>query len=90
MDIFKAFYPQALIRSISQMCIREKALSKSEMAFVKKKLLQAEERNDIIRLARGEGRATILQEIVENDHVLFDWGLKSQHAFFEDSKYREF
>lgn len=44
----------------------------------------------MIRLARGDGRTEILNQIVADDRVIFGWGLKGQHAFHEQSQLRDF
>lgn len=52
--------------------------------FIKNKLLNALTNENIICLARGEGRSRILNDIVFHPEILFDWGEKSVHALLEN------
>lgn len=52
--------------------------------FIKNKLLNALTNENIICLARGEGRSRILNYIVFHPEILFDWGEKSVHALLEN------
>lgn len=52
--------------------------------FIKDKLKKALLNEDIICLARGEGRRKILNDIVFHPEILFDWGEKSVHAFLNN------
>lgn len=60
--------------------------------FFKDKLKKALTNTDIICLARGEGRNSVLNDIVFHPEILFDCGEKSVHAFLEakDEKFRRF
>ena len=90
MDMFSPFNPKQLIRGIPCAKTTGRDLTRQELAVLKEKLYVAEENSNLIRLARGDGRAEILNQIVADDRVLFGWGLKSQHAFYEQSKLRDF
>ncbi len=52
--------------------------------FIKNKLKNALSNENIICLARGEGRSRILNDIVFHPEILFDWGEKSVHALLEN------
>lgn len=52
--------------------------------FIKNKLLNALTNENIICLARGEGRSRILNDIVFHPEILFDWGEKSVHALLDN------
>jgi hypothetical protein len=52
--------------------------------FIKNKLYNALTNENIICLARGEGRSEILNDIVFHPEILFDWGEKSVHALLEN------
>lgn len=60
--------------------------------FLKKKLLESLTNENIINLSRGEGRPRVLNNILIQPEVLFNWGEKSMHAYLEgqNSKLREF
>lgn len=60
--------------------------------FIKNKLRNALSNENIICLARGEGRSRILNDIVFHPEILFDWGEKSVHALLEnkDERLRRF
>lgn len=57
-------------------------------AFIKEKLHGATHNQDIICLARGDGRSSILNDIVFHPEILFDWGEKSMHSFLSDKDER--
>lgn len=61
-------------------------------AFLKQKLHNVLTNPSIINLARGEGRSTVLNDIVFHPEILFDWGEKSMHAFLDNQsdRLREF
>lgn len=63
-----------------------------EDEFYKNKLHNALSNKDIICLARGEGRASVLLDFVFHPEILFDWGQKSVHAYLEkkDDRLRRF
>lgn len=52
--------------------------------FIKNKLCNALSNENIICLARGEGRSRVLNDIVFHPEILFDWGEKSVHALLEN------
>ena len=54
-----------------------------EDEFYKNKLMNALTNQEIICLARGEGRSRILNDIVFHPEILFDWGEKSLHALLD-------
>ena len=90
MNEFASFEPEQLVREITYAKTRDRDLTAKEIAMLKDKLRIAEEDPNIIRIARGEGRTEILNQIVADDRIVFGWGLKSQHAFHEQSKFRDF
>ena len=90
MDMFSSFAPEQLIRGISCVKTTGRELTRREIAVLKRKLRAAEENPAVIRLARGDGRPKILDQIVADDRVIFGWGLKSRHAFLERSPLRDF
>ena len=51
--------------------------------FYKNKLMNALTNQDIICVARGEGRSRILNDIFFHPEILFDWGEKSLHALLD-------
>lgn len=89
MNMFAPFEPQTLIRGIQCAKTTDRELTRRELSLLQAKLLQAEENHGILRLARGDGRKDILDEILADDQVIFGWGLKSQHAFHEQSELRD-
>ncbi len=90
MDMFLTFKPEQMIQGIATAKVGEHNLDVYELNELKNKLFQAEHNTNIIRLARGEGRVGILNEIIENDSIIFNWGLKGQHAFHQQSSFRDF
>lgn len=84
------FKPQRMIENIKIAQTADHQLNSDELSSFKNKLLEAETNQRIIRLARGDGRVNIIDSIVLNDGVVFNWGLKSQHAFHEQSPFRDF
>ncbi len=84
------FAPLKIVDAIETAKVSGRELTDYERALLKEKLKESEINRDIIRLARGEGRLNILEEIVNNEKLLFDWGLKCQHAFYKDSEFRTF
>lgn len=90
MNMFSPFEPEQLIRGIEIAKTNERELDRGELNILKKKLLQAEQNPDIIRLARGEGRYRIIDEIIADDNIIFNWGMKGQHAFHRQSEFRDF
>lgn len=79
-----------MIDKIPQARTSGRELNPQELSFLKEKLFAAEDNPNILRVARGEGRKKILDEIVVQDYVLFDWGMKGQHALYEPTPYRDF
>ncbi|MBR2472097.1 MAG: hypothetical protein IKB55_05385 [Clostridia bacterium] len=90
MNMFLTFEPEQMIRGIVTAKVGEHNLDTYELNELKNKLFQAEHNTNIIRLARGEGRIGILNEIIENDDIIFNWGLKGQHSFHRQSNFRDF
>lgn len=90
MNMFAPFEPEQLIQGIECARTTGRALTKKEIVDLKGKLYAAEKNPSIVRLARGDGRLKILDQILADDRVIFGWGLKSQHAFCERSKLRDF
>ena len=90
MQMFAQFEPECMIKGIEVAKANGRELNANELILLKTKLLDAEQNSNIIRLARGEGRSGILDDIIENDEIIFDWGLKSQHAFHKQSEFRDF
>ncbi|MDD3174303.1 MAG: hypothetical protein PHF63_11730 [Herbinix sp.] len=54
--------------------------------FIRNKLLNALYNRDIICLSRGEGRSTVINDIILHPEILFDWGEKSVHAFLSNKQ----
>ncbi len=90
MNMFLQFEPQHMIEGIEIAQTTEHRLNADELSYLKSKLIEAETNQHIIRLARGDGRTQVIDDIIANDGVIFDWGLKSQHAFHEQSRFRDF
>lgn len=90
MYLYAPFEPRNLIQSIECARTTGRSLTAQEISVLKEKLYTAEENQLLIRLARGDGRANILNQIIADDRVIFGWGIKSQHAFHEQSKLRDF
>ncbi|MBR5614200.1 MAG: hypothetical protein IKW64_02720 [Clostridia bacterium] len=90
MDMFLTFVPERIIEGIKEAKVGERNLNANELSRLKNKLFEAEQNKNIIRLARGEGRTGILDQIVSNDNIVFNWGLKGQHAFHQQSQLRDF
>ena len=90
MNMFAPFEPERLIQEVKCVKTTGRNLTEKETKVLKEKLYIAENNHDIIRLARGDGRLQILDQIIADDRVVFGWGLKSQHAFHRQSKFRDF
>ena len=90
MDTILKFEPNQMIESIEIAKLGEHNLDMHDLNRLKNKLFHAEQNTDIIRLARGEGRVQMLDEIISNDDVIFNWGMKGQHAFYQHSQFRDF
>lgn len=56
--------------------------------FMREKLYNALMNRNIICLARGEGRSSVLNDIMFHPEILFDWGEKSVHAFLANKQER--
>ncbi|HBH3576013.1 hypothetical protein [Clostridioides difficile] len=85
--------PHSVIVEIPKFKTKYGYLTIEDEEFIKQKLLKAESNNQIIRLARGESRSVILDNIVSNPDIIFDWGIKSMHALYynsENSELRDF
>lgn len=78
-----------LIRTIPQFKSNNDELCGLSPDFLKNQLLISEERQDIIRLARGEGRKTFIKIIADPD-LIFDWGVKSNHSLQMQDQMRDF
>lgn len=63
MDMFSSFAPEQLIRGISCVKTTGRELTRREIAVLKRKLRAAEENPAVIRLARGDGRPKILDQM---------------------------
>lgn len=57
--------------------------------FLKEKLLSSEKNENIYRVSRGDSRSRIMSLVGDFD-TFFNWGLKSNHSFLDDSIFREF
>ncbi len=90
MYLYAPFEPRNLIQSIECVKTTGRTLTSQEISLLKEKLYIAEENQSLIRLARGDGRASILDQIIADDRVIFGWGMKSQHAFHAQSELRDF
>lgn len=90
MDMFECFKPQNMIDKITSARTQERSLTSDELRHLRDLLYRAEQDDQIIRVARGEGRSSILNPIASNDNILFGWGMKAQHALYEESAYRNF
>ncbi|MBR5157450.1 MAG: hypothetical protein IKW59_06760 [Clostridia bacterium] len=90
MNMFLNFEPERMIQGIEIAKAGERTLDADELTMLKNKLLTAERNPNIIRLARGEGRIGILNEIIADDNIIFNWGFKGQHAFHQQSEFRDF
>lgn len=90
MNMFLQFEPQRMIEDIEAAQTADYQLNSVELSNFKNILLEAETNRQIIRLARGDGRIRIIDNIILKRGIVFDWGLKSQHAFHEQSKFRDF
>ncbi len=90
MDMFSSFNPDNMIAGIPEVRVNGNTLNKREVALVKQTLLESEQNPNIIRAARGDGRIRIIRDIINDDRIIFGWGLKSQHAFHEHSQLRDF
>lgn len=89
MNMFIQFEPKTLIRGIRCAKTTNRELTAREISLLQEKLLQAENNPDILRLARGDGRKIVLDEILADDKIIFGWGLKSQHSFHARSSFRD-
>ncbi|MGG3801598.1 hypothetical protein [Metabacillus fastidiosus] len=63
-----------------------KALSNE---FLKEKLLSSEKNENIYRVSRGDNQLKTMS-LIGDFNTFFNWGLKSNHSFWEDSEIREF
>ena len=81
--------PHSLIEQIPKFKTKYGDLTIEDGAFIKQKLHEAEFNSQIIRLARGESRPIILDNIVSNPNIIFDWGVKSMHALYDNSENSE-
>ncbi|HCL4558104.1 TPA: hypothetical protein N2E03_003751 [Clostridium botulinum] len=90
MKIFDCLLPKNLIYSIPYFKSKNSDICGRDKEFIKEQLLKAEENHSLIRLVRGEGRKFILDSIIDNPDIIFDWGEKSMHSFFETSEVRDF
>lgn len=72
------------IKSISKFESSDGRKLKFPDEFIKDKLCNALLNENIVCLARGEGRSRILNDIVFHPEILFDWGEKSVHALLEN------
>ncbi|URZ16634.1 hypothetical protein [Clostridium felsineum] len=90
MNVFDSLLPKNLIHSIPYFKSQNSEVCKLSKSFLKEQLLLAEKNTNLIRLARGEGRKFILDHIISDPDIIFNWGEKSRHAFLDKSKIREF
>lgn len=90
MNIFYNLQPINLINSIPCFKSQNSDMLGLDDEFLKKQLLKSEDNNEIIKLARGEGKKFILDSIVAFPNIIFDWEQKSMHSFFETSDVRDF
>ena len=90
MDMFECFKPQNMIDKITSARTQERSLTSDELWKLRDLLYCAEQDDRIIRVARGEGRSSILNPIASNDDILFGWGMKAQHSLYKESAYRNF
>lgn len=72
-----------MIQSIPKFECSDGSPLRFEDEFYKNKLMNALTNQDIICVARGEGRSRILNDIVFHPEILFDWGEKSLHALLD-------
>lgn len=57
--------------------------------FLKEKLLSSEKNENIYRVSRGDNRSKIMA-LIGDFNTFFNWGLKSNHSFLDDSDIRNF
>lgn len=91
LHIFDNLSPKNLINAIP--CFKSQnsdLLGRLSSEFLKSKLLLSEENSDIIRLSRGEGKKFVLDSIINFPNIIFDWGEKSMHSFYDSSDVRDF
>ncbi|MCW0603545.1 hypothetical protein OKR38_18600 [Clostridioides difficile] len=79
-----------LINSIPYFKSKYSDLCGLDDIFLKNQLHMAENNNEIIKMARGEGRKEILESIIEPCNLIFDWGQKSMHSLLDSSEIRKF
>ncbi|MBU3157547.1 hypothetical protein LL037_16530 [Clostridium estertheticum] len=82
--------PENLINSIPHFKSQSSDLLGLDEDFLKKQLLLSEKNKNIMKLSRGEGRINILNSVIRLPNILFDWGEKSMHSFFQESECRDF
>lgn len=85
MNLMGTLAPYNMIDSIPYIKVNNYILTKTYSVKIKELLYLAEKNTNIIRMARGEGRKSILKEIVFKNDVIFNWGIKGRHAFIDDS-----
>ncbi|MEY8762482.1 MULTISPECIES: hypothetical protein [Clostridium] len=90
MDVFGCLLPRNLIYAIPYFKCQGSNIPEIGKEFLQEQLLLSEENHDLVKLARGEGRKSILDSIIDKPDIIFDWGEKSIHAFLENSKVRDF
>jgi hypothetical protein len=83
LNIFYNLQPINLINSIPCFKSQNSDMLGLDDEFLKKQLLKSEDNNEIIKLARGEGKKFILDSIVAFPNIIFDWGQKSMHSFLK-------
>ncbi|WP_458414894.1 hypothetical protein ACNQFZ_08770 [Schinkia sp. CFF1] len=88
--IYNNLVPNNLINTIPCFTTQNSDLIGLDNNFLKSQLLLSESNNNILRLARGEGRKKILDSIIGSPNIIFDWGQKSMHSYLENSEVREF
>ncbi len=84
------FHPTNLIKSIPYFKSQDINNLGIDDEFLKNKLLKAEKNQQIIRLARGDGRYKTINNILSDPKLIFDWGEKSMHSYMEASEMRDF
>ena len=81
-----------MIQSIPKFECSDGSPLRFEDEFFENKLMNALTNQNIICVARGEGRSRFLNDIIFHPEILFDWGEKSIHALLDkqDEKMRTF
>ncbi|GEM_PF-1263701 len=85
-------HPEEMIESIHLFESSDGSCCEFSNDFLKRKLKEALYNEDIINLARGEGRSRLINDIIVHPEILFDWGQKSMHAYLnsKDQVLRDF